>query len=101
MWTAEGPAVIPARAGTVESVLASIVAHIGSCEALGDLWSMRALQGMRTPAFRFYQAQRKLRFFRSSILNAYSEEPSHPELARLLIDAERLENSMKDVAGAK
>lgn len=98
VWTGEGSAVIPGHAGTLESVLTCMVAHVRSCEVLGDLWRMRALQGMRTPAFRVYQAQRKLRFFRSSILNAYREDPSHPDLARLLVDAERLERSMKDVA---
>ena len=98
IWTAEGPAMIPARTGTLESILTRMLGYIRSCDALGQQWTMREHQGMRTPAFRAYQARRKLRFFRSSVFHAYMEEPTHPEIARLLAHAETLEQIIDNVA---
>jgi hypothetical protein len=98
VWAGQSSTKIPAGAGTVESVLSSVVGHVRSCETLGDLWRMRELQGMRTPAFRIYQARRKLRFFKSAVVNAYAEKPTHPELARLLAHAEAIESAMTSAA---
>lgn len=88
----------PHRYRTVEpcthdlrAVFGELAAYLQSCRALGDLWKVRNLQKLRSPAERTTGAMRKLRFFRSAVINAYRHDPGDPVALSLLQGADCLQ----------
>lgn len=79
---------------SISEVFAPIADHLQHCCTLGDEWLERKRQYQRNPTTRRFNALRKLRFFRSNVINAYCTEPATTELAELLQQIVRMEQKV-------
>lgn len=94
IWTISGYITVEAHAPSLEAVFECIVLHLQSCKAYGAGWEMRGMQNLRTYNVRRHNAMRKLRFFRSAVINAYCESPWHPAAILLLNQINNLERQV-------
>lgn len=84
IWGQEGGTVVESGRSEISEVLSPISSYLRACYTLGDDWLARGMQHLRNPESRRHSALRKLRFFRSAVVNAYRAEPASVEVAKLL-----------------
>ncbi len=84
IWGQEGGTVVESGRSDISEVLSPIADYLRACYTLGDDWLARGKQHLRNPESRRYSALRKLRYFRSAVVNAYRTDPSSIEVTQLL-----------------
>lgn len=84
IWGQDGGTVVESGRSDISEVLAPISGYLRACYTLGDDWLARGQQYQRNPESRRHSALRKLRFFRSAVVNAYRTEPASVEVTKLL-----------------
>lgn len=84
IWGQDGGTVVESGRSDISEVLPPISSYLRACYTLGDDWLARGKQHLRNPESRRHIALRKLRFFRSAVVNAYRTEPASIEVTKLL-----------------
>ena len=82
----------------VQHVARLVVAHLRACSKLGDEWLVSSAQRYRMRHVREAIRERRLRFVRSSIADAYAEAPGSDVISALYADLSGIETESK--AGA-
>jgi hypothetical protein len=95
IWTMSGYAVVEPHAPDLIKVFEKLILYFKSCEGYGSSWDMRQMQSIRLPNVRNYNALRKLRFFRSAVINAYRDDPEDVAVLDLLNQVSVLELQVK------
>lgn len=91
VWTASGLRTLPSGS-PMKDIVSLVVRHLHDCSMLGAAWLERDQQVQRTMMHRREAGKRQLRFLRSSVADAYREEPGNPmvdALARRIDDIRR------------
>ncbi len=91
IWDQFEGTVIESGRSEIAEVLAPLSRYLRACYTLGDDWLVRGEQHLRNPETRRHRALRKLRLFRSAVVNAYRTEPDSVEVAELLQRITRME----------
>lgn len=99
IWGYDKDTVIDPNRAAIEEVLAPLADYLRSCYRLGDDWLQRDEQYNREPRVRRYNAKRKLRLFRSSVVNAFQAEPTNPVVAGLLAKVADMEQKVEGQVG--
>jgi hypothetical protein len=95
IWTMSGYAVVEPHAPDLIDVFEKLILHFKSCDSCGSSWDMKQMQSMRLPNVRNHNALRKLRFFRSAVINAYQDKPEDLAALDLLKQVSALELQVK------
>lgn len=82
VWTASGLRMLP-PGSPMKDIGSLVVRHLRDCSLLGAAWLEREHQVQRTIAHRREAGRRQLRFLRSSLADAYREEPGNPMIDAL------------------
>jgi len=99
IWTISGYVAIEPYAPAISIVFQKLTQYLGDCESLGSHWNVRELQRLRLPAERHYRALRKVRHFRSAVLNGFRYSPNDPAGLALLQKADVLEQQANAQVG--
>ncbi len=95
IWTMSGYVALEPHAPDLINVFEKLILHFKSCESCGSGWDVRQMQSMRLPNVRNYNALRKLRFFRSAVINAYRDDAQDASVHDLLNQVSALELQVK------
>lgn len=93
-WTPTGFVACPAGTLELTAVARGVVDLLEGAGALGAQWELSGLQELRRPETRRISARRKLRFYRSSVINAFKHAPDSQEAKRLIDRADALDETI-------
>lgn len=99
-WTPAGFIRCPAGTLQMDTFARLIVEHLDGANALGSAWEAAGLQHFRSMEARRFNARRKLRFFRSSVINTFKHTPASGEAKRLIDRADALEQTIDEWSSA-
>ena len=99
-WISDGFLSCPAGVATLESTARMVVSHLNAAVSLGGDWEMAGFQQFRSAEARRYNAHRKLRFFRSSVMSTFMHASASPEARKLLEQADHMEKMIEDWSAA-
>lgn len=91
VWTGAGDRRIAPGTQDITIVMSALASHLDSADALGAAWLARSMQEGRTPRGRRIFAQRKLRFFKAAVINAYRDAPDDPAAEKMMERIDALE----------
>ncbi len=93
-WTRRGFVDCQAGTGDLHRIAAMVVEHLDSAKELGSEWILSEYQVLRSQESRCFNAKRKLRMYRSAVINAFRDSPTSSEARRLIAKADELEKSV-------
>lgn len=91
VWTDAGFEVVRPGEADLPTLARLLLRHLDCAGALGSQWEVAHLQALRLPDVRQYNARRKIRFFRSAVINAFRDEPHAVEAIEMLSRVRALE----------
>lgn len=94
IWGPDGYSTTIGYCSDSAHILQQIFNHLTECNTLGDQWLGRGDQALRTPAIRTYNARRKVRMFKSSLVAHYPADRCDAELDALLERIDSMELSL-------
>lgn len=94
IWGADGYSTTDGYCSDRTHILHQIFNHLTECNTLGDQWLRRDDQALRMPAIRAYNARRKVRMFKSSLVSHYPADRFDAELDALLDRVDSMESSL-------
>lgn len=100
VWTASGFETVPAGSDDLAGLAKHLLTHLDDAQRLGPDWQAGPLQMHRLPETRRYNAKRKIRFFRSAIINAFRDVPRAAEAIELLAKADELDRMVDQETAA-
>lgn len=95
VWTRTQDRLVPPGHEDIAAVMSALACHLDSAAALDELWLAESVQELRTPLGRRILAQRKLRFFKAAVINAYRDAPEDLGAERMIRKVEVLETSVE------
>ena len=98
VWTRTQDRLLPPGQGDVAAVMSALACHLDSAAVLDEPWLAESMQELRTPLGRRILAQRKLRFFKAAVFNAYRDAPEDPGAERMMRKVEALEATIEAAA---
>lgn len=101
VWTRQGFLKYPPGMLSIEASSKIILEHLESAEKLGEAWQMAGQQTFRCEDVRRFNAKRKLRLFKSSVINTYRHMPAAAGVKSLFARIKAMDQCIDDWSGAQ